>query len=160
MTDPADLDQLCNAICFQGALIGRHEEMLHGLMEGCQDLIEHHDLALDALREHFRGLPTRQPTITVTSQPLSNPAGSSPVTPVSREPRLPPPERYDGDSITCRAFLSQCSLIFELQPSSSFPFDGSRKAYIITLMSGRALNWATAVWEQQSAICLRYSWQS
>jgi hypothetical protein len=25
--------------------------------------------------------------------------------------------------------------------------------YIITLMSGRTLSWAIAVWEQQSAIC-------
>jgi hypothetical protein len=25
--------------------------------------------------------------------------------------------------------------------------------YIITLMSGRALSWAMAVWEQQSAVC-------
>jgi hypothetical protein len=46
-------------------------------------------------------------------------------------------------------FLSQCSLIFELQPLS-FP---SKIAYLITLMSGRALVWAKAVWEQQSAVC-------
>jgi hypothetical protein len=32
--------------------------------------------------------------------------------------------------------------------------DRSRIAYIITLMSGRALAWATAVWEQQPAVCL------
>lgn len=68
----------------------RHEELLHVLMEGFQDVAECHDLALDALWEQFRGLPTRQPTMTVTSQPVSNPAGSSAITPVSREPRLPP----------------------------------------------------------------------
>ena len=75
MTDPADLDQLCNAISSQGALIGRHEELLCGLMEGVQDVAESHNLALNALREQFHGMPTRQPTTTVTSQPLSNPAG-------------------------------------------------------------------------------------
>jgi hypothetical protein len=120
-------------------------------MEGFKAVDERHDLALDALREQFRELPTRQPTMTVTSLPLCNPAGSSGVTTVSQDPLLPPLERYDGDSRTCRAFLSQCSLVFRLQPSS-FPSDRSKIAYIITLMSGRALAWATAVWEQQSAV--------
>jgi hypothetical protein len=153
MTGPADLDQLPNAVSSQGATIGRHENLLHGLMEGFQAVVERHDLALDALREQFCGLPTRQPTMTVTSQPLYNSAGSSTVTPVSREPHLPPPERYNGDYRSCQAFLSQCSLVFELQPHS-FPSDHSKIAYINTLMSGRVLAWATAVWDQQSSIFL------
>lgn len=111
-------------------------------MECLHTLTEHHDQAFDTLLEQFRGFPTGQRVTPVISQP----------TPVSREPCLPPPERYAGDNGTCRAFLSQCSLIFELQPSS-FPSDRSRIEDIITLMSGRALAWATAVWEQQS-ICL------
>ncbi|XP_045552233.1 formin-2 [Salmo salar] len=81
-----DLEQLRNAIFSQGALIGSHKELLRGLMEGFQDVAEHHDLALEALREQYRGLPTRQHTTTVTSQPLSNPAGSSAVTPPSSFP--------------------------------------------------------------------------
>lgn len=72
--------------------------------------------------------------------------------PTPREPRLSPPERYSGNPGTCRGFLSQCWLIFELQPSS-FSSDRLKIAHIITLMSGRALSRATAVWEQQSAIC-------
>jgi hypothetical protein len=59
---------------------------------------------------------------------------------------------YAGDPGTCRAFLSQCSLIFELQPSS-FLSDQSKTTYPITLMSVRVLSWATAVWEQQSTVC-------
>ena len=35
-----------------------------------------------------------------------------------------------------------------------FSSDRSRIAYIITLMSGRALAWDTVVWEQQSTVCL------
>ena len=92
-------------------------------------LAECHDQAFDTLLEHIRGFPTGQPT------------------PVSLVPHLPPPERYAGDSGTCWVFLSQWSLIFELQPSL-FPSDRWRIAYIITLMSGRALAWATV--EQQS----------
>jgi hypothetical protein len=83
MTDPADLDQLCNTISSQGALIGRHQVLLLGLVEGFHDVAERHYLAFDAMRDQFRGLPTWQPTTMVTSQPLSNPVGGSVVTSVS-----------------------------------------------------------------------------
>ena len=86
MTDPADLDQLCNAISSQGALIGRHQELLLGLVEGFHDVAKRHYLAFDAMLHQLCGLPTWQPTTMVTSQPLSNPAGSSAVTSVSQEP--------------------------------------------------------------------------
>ena len=93
----------------------------------------------------------------LSSKPLQYPPATSGATPqsspASREPCLPPPpQRYVGEPGSCLAFLSQCSLIFELEPSS-FPSDRSRIAYLMTLMSGRALAWATAVWEQQSTIC-------
>jgi C1A family cysteine protease len=87
------------------------------------------------------------PNRTVTFQPLSNSAVSSAVSPattVSWEPRLSPLERLDGESGSCWVFLTQFSLIIELKPSS-FPSDRSKKAYLITLMSGKALAWATAV---------------
>ena len=50
-------------------------------------------------------------------------------------------------------FFAQCSLINELQPSS-FSSDHSKIAYLIKWMSGKALIWAMAVWEQQSAVCI------
>ncbi|XP_036845748.1 protein LDOC1-like [Oncorhynchus mykiss] len=86
-------------------------------------------------------------------------AGSS-VTPPSREPHLPPLESFNGEPSTCLVFLAQCALIFELQPSY-FPSDRSKIAYLITLISGRALTWATAVWEQQRpyAVVWRGSWE-
>jgi hypothetical protein len=70
MTDPADLDQLHNAISSQGATIGRHEELFPDLMEGIHTLVERHDGALNILLEQFRGLAGRQPTTTVTLQPI------------------------------------------------------------------------------------------
>jgi hypothetical protein len=136
MTDPADSDQLRNALSSQGATICRHEELLCGLMEGLQTLAESHDQALNTLLDQFLGLSTMQHTTKVTSQPLNNLAVSSAVTPVSREHHLPPPERFDGESLTYRAFLTQCSLIIKLQPSS-FPSDRSKIAYLITLLSRR-----------------------
>ena len=108
------------------------------------------------LLEQFHGLSTKQQATTVTTQTVSYPAtsGASPQsTPASQEPRLPPPERYAGDPGSFWPFLSQCSFTFELQPSL-FSLDRARTAYLITLISGRALAWATAVWEQQSTVCL------
>ena len=66
MTDPADSDQLCNTVSSQGATIGRHEEILHYLMEGFHTLVEHH--AISAMLEQFRWLSIRQQATTETSQ--------------------------------------------------------------------------------------------
>lgn len=67
------------------------------------------------------------------------------------EPRPPPPQWFSGDSSACCGFLT-----FELQPSS-FPSERAKIAYIITLLSGKALSWATAVWNAQSPFCSSYS---
>ncbi|XP_072524059.1 uncharacterized protein [Salminus brasiliensis] len=49
----------------------------------------------------------------------------------------------------CRGYvLLQCSLAFEQQPSC-FLSERAKVAYIISLLTGRALAWATPVWEYQ-----------
>ncbi|KAK3559696.1 hypothetical protein QTP86_017675, partial [Hemibagrus guttatus] len=72
------------------------------------------------------------------------------------EPNLPPPQRFSGDPSACDGFLTQCSLTFELQPSS-FPSDRAKIAYVITLLSGKALSWAMAVWKAQAPFCSSYT---
>ncbi|KAI7792353.1 hypothetical protein IRJ41_006321 [Triplophysa rosa] len=69
------------------------------------------------------------------------------------EPRLPAPERFDGNPERCRGFLTQCTLAFQLQPSS-FPTENSKVAYIITLLTGKALDWASALWDQKSPLTI------
>ncbi|KAI4887347.1 hypothetical protein NFI96_002626 [Prochilodus magdalenae] len=59
---------------------------------------------------------------------------------------------FDGDPERCRGFLLQCSLVFERQPSR-FPTERARVAYIMALLTGRALTWATPLWEQRSDSC-------
>ena len=49
-------------------------------------------------------------------------------------------------------FLTQCDLIFELQPRA-FSSDRFRIAYIITLLTDKALKWATAIWAKQGSVC-------
>jgi hypothetical protein len=94
--------------------------------------------------------PAPAPNPTPAPSPAPSPA------PPSHEPRLPAPQRYDGNPGGCRGFLTQCDLAFELQPSS-YPGDRSRIAYLITLATDKALTWATAIWGQQGAICSNYS---
>ena len=46
----------------------------------------------------------------------------------------------------------QVSLVFELQPST-YNTDRSRIAYILSLLTGPARDWGSAVWEAQSPLC-------
>ncbi len=68
------------------------------------------------------------------------------------EPRLNPPAPYSGEPNSCRSFLSQCSLIFALQPSC-FPTELSRVANVIALLVGQAREWGTAMWDADQACC-------
>lgn len=76
----------------------------------------------------------------------------APVSHSSVEPRVSQPHCYDGSKGGCRGFLTQCDLIFELQPRA-FSSDRFRIAYIITLLTDKALKWATAVWAKQGSVC-------
>ncbi|KAI2666981.1 Transposon Tf2-6 polyprotein [Labeo rohita] len=70
------------------------------------------------------------------------------VQPVSPSP-VARPLPFSGDNTSCDGFLLQCSLYFEAQPGQ-FPTDRSKIALIITLLTGRALRWAEALWTAKS----------
>lgn len=44
----------------------------------------------------------------------------------------------------------QCSLFVNQQPSL-YPTDSSRIAFVCSLLTGKALEWATAVWKQDGS---------
>ncbi|RXN13760.1 Retrotransposon-derived PEG10 [Labeo rohita] len=104
--------------------------------------IQRHDRALSEilclLNPHSQ--TTMAQVATSQSAPLPTP-----------EPKLPPPQRFDGSPKNCRGFITQCTLIFQLQPSC-FPTDSSKVAYIITLLTGKALDWASALWDKESPV--------
>lgn len=68
------------------------------------------------------------------------------------EPRIPPPERYGGELGGSRPFLTQCELVFELQPSA-FPSDRAKVAYALSLLTGRPKKWAAAEWSRRAPCC-------
>ncbi len=117
----------------QEELMTRHSQLLADMM--------------GSIRQLFERLPGASPPS------LSPPSGNRPTS--VAEPRLQPPRHFAGDPNSCQGFLTQCSLTFELQPSS-FATDHSKIAYIITLLSDKALSWASAVWQSQNACCKSY----
>ncbi len=90
----------------------------------------------------------RSPAAPPTPPSFSIPGNHSP----QHEPRLPAPEMYAGDPNLCRAFLTKCSLFFSLQPLT-FATEVSRVALVLTLLSGKAALWGTAVWENRHPCC-------
>ncbi len=90
----------------------------------------------------------RSPAAPPTPPSFSIPGNHSP----QHEPRLPAPEMYAGDPNLCRAFLTKCSQFFSLQPLT-FATEVSRVALVLTLLSGRAALWGTAVWENRHPCC-------
>lgn len=136
--DPAEAEQIHGALSKQGILLGTHESQLQRLTDAVNQIGE----SLQQLQAH---LP---------QEPVAAPAPDPPpiAAPISQEPKIPAPQRYDGKPGTCKGFLTQVSLIFELQPSS-FASEKAKIAYIISLLCDRALDWASALWRQQSPIC-------
>lgn len=73
----------------------------------------------------------------------------------TREPNLICPKVYDGDLSLCRGFLEQCEMLFRHQ-SSRYSSDEARVAQIISLLSGRALEWAVATLKKTTSFYSDY----
>lgn len=137
--DPAALGQLRTAVEAQGSLLGTHQGEIQQVNQNLRSMAD----TLSALTSRIEQLQTPSPLVPA---PL----------PLPREPRLPPPQSYNGEPGTCRSFLSQCSLSLELQ-ASTFPTERSKIAYIITLLSGKAREWGTALWDADDPCCTNYN---
>ncbi len=59
------------------------------------------------------------------------------------------PTPFSGDTVNCSGFKLQCSLYFEMQPRA-FPIERSKIAFMITLLTGCALQWASTSWTEFS----------
>lgn len=131
----------------QDVMLQRHEQQLTFMAEAMQAMAARHERTFENLRDHLLNRPP-----TVLSPDLTPASATRVQTPPVSDARLPPPERYSGAPGSCRPFLVQCSLAFELQ-SSAFPTERSRVAYIVSLLTGKAKDWGTAEWERQSLAC-------
>ncbi len=68
--------------------------------------------------------------------------------------RISLPDKFDGSAERCRGFLRQCTIYFDNQPEA-FRRDSAKCSFMMSLLTGKALEWASAVWDQDD--CLRTS---
>ncbi len=61
------------------------------------------------------------------------------------------PATFTGEGEDCSGFILQVSLYFEMQ-SHQFTNDRARVVFIISLLSGRALQWAQSLWQAKASI--------
>ncbi len=109
--------------------------------------------AVQALVAQVSELTTQLQQLRMPTAPLPPPVHPAPLTSATqREPRLPAPETYNGEPNLCRAFLVKCSMFFALQPQT-FATEESKVTLFLTLLSGKAALWETAVWENHHACC-------
>lgn len=156
--DPAHQDPLRQALAAQGIRVGHHETILREVTEKLRELSTN----MTQLSTQVNQLSSQLSTAAAPQQPPGGalPASVShvaqPATPAAREPHIPTPERYSGNLGSCGQFLLQCSLVFDLQPNT-YNTDKSRIAFLISLLTGRAAQWATAVVENNSPVGNSYA---
>ena len=160
--DPADTERFRLALSSQGDRVGQHERVLHEVMEAITNLTSNVALIggrMDQFSAHLTTLtaPSHAPTPVPDPAPPPPPAaspGPSPTQP--REPFIPTPARFTGQSGSGRQFLFQCSLVFEQQPST-YATDKSRVAFVMSLLSEKAAAWAVALSLNKAQICFSFS---
>ncbi|KAL0150331.1 hypothetical protein M9458_054333 [Cirrhinus mrigala] len=101
-----------------------------------------HERQLDRLTDLTDQLVRALQGFQAAAPPASSPPSAQPVT---SGPRLAFPEKFDGTATKCKGFLLQCSLFVNQQPHL-YPTDECKISFVTSLLSGRALEWATPVW--------------
>uniref|UniRef100_A0A674NR08 DUF4939 domain-containing protein n=1 Tax=Takifugu rubripes TaxID=31033 RepID=A0A674NR08_TAKRU len=113
-----------------------------------------------ALEQALRSVATQvQQLVVSVSQPAAPVPAPAPPPPVpapppgtAPEPRVGTPERYSGDPEGCNPFITNCSILFALQPYT-FASEAAKVAFTINHLTGRARLWGTAEWERGTPAC-------
>ncbi|XP_061822144.1 uncharacterized protein [Nerophis lumbriciformis] len=84
-------------------------------------------------------------------------AAAAPMLPPSScKPKIASPRAFEGDFELCRSFLVQCNMVFRHQPFR-FTSDGAKIAFIFSLLTGRALQWATAAVDHNHGLSTNFA---
>ena len=142
--EPADPAQLSHKLGQQEAILDSQQQQLLAVMQ-CVQTMTHQMATLSTAIQAANTIPAAWTTSTPVPPDLGAASPGTSTAAENCEPHLPLPERYDGSPGECRSFLTQCQLIFSLQPQT-FPSDASRVACIITQLMGKPKKWGTAAW--------------
>ena len=110
--------------------------------------------ALADLTAQVQQLSAALAQMVATASPAALPSAPPPPAipgPVS-EPRVGAPERFAGDPDSCSPFITNCSILFALQPHT-FASEEARVAFAINHLTGRARLWGTSEWERRTQAC-------
>ncbi|XDV31031.1 hypothetical protein PO909_033808 [Leuciscus waleckii] len=125
-------------------------------MDQQQESITNTGRAIQALMTQVSELTQQIQQLSIPAAPPTSPVPLAvPETSHRPEPRLPVPESYASEPNFCRAFLTRCSMHFSLQPRT-FETEESKVAFVLTLLTGRAALWGTAVWENKDQCCASF----
>ncbi|KAK3524658.1 hypothetical protein QTP86_000497 [Hemibagrus guttatus] len=72
-------------------------------------------------------------------------------------PRLALPEKFNGSADHCRGFLRQCEVFFSHQ-LRMYLEEGTKCAFLMSLLTDRALEWVSAVWDADPQIKASYDY--
>ncbi len=132
--DPAVFYHFTTEVSAQALTLASHQQQLGRLTSLTEELVK----TLQAL----------QLSPSAMNSPMHNPP---PPAPVTASPRLAFPRKVDGSPSRCKGFLLQCSMFVNQQPTL-YSTDENRIAFVWSLLTGRALEWATAVWSDERTV--------
>ncbi len=127
--DPAMFHQLSSEVSAQASVLATHQQQLQRLTSLTEELVR-------TLQAPHVTAPSMNPT----------PATTPTFAPAPQSIRLSLPDKYDGSPGKCTGFLMQSYICITQQPLT-YPTDDSRVAFICSLLTGKALEWATAMWQ-------------
>ncbi|KAL0172696.1 hypothetical protein M9458_033007, partial [Cirrhinus mrigala] len=65
------------------------------------------------------------------------------------------PTTFAGEAVECSGFLLQINLFIQMQPQM-FPSENAKIVFLISLLTGKALQWAKAIWNSENPIIHSY----
>ncbi len=130
--DPAVFFHFTTEVSAQASILVTHQQQLTRLTLLTEEMIT-------ALRDLRQQTPLAQTPSSSTPPPAPTPSTST------TSPRLAFPDKFDGSPTKCKGFLLQCSMFVSQQPML-YPTNDSHIAFVCSLLTGRAMEWATAVW--------------
>ncbi len=122
--DPAVFYRFITEVSAQATILDTQQQQLNHLISLTEELVR-----------CLRALHLPAPSMNASSQNPPPPASAT--ASVTASPRLAFPEKFDGSPTRCSMFIGQQPMLY--------PTDDSHIAFVCSLLTGRALEWATAV---------------
>ncbi|KAK3505618.1 hypothetical protein QTP70_004911, partial [Hemibagrus guttatus] len=127
----------------QNTLPTMDPEELHDTIVRQGDILLSYQNQVEALEKQLRSV-----TLAVPQDP---PAARG------ESPRLALPDKFDGSADRCRGFLRQCEVFFVHQPGM-YREEETQCAFVLSLLTSRALEWASAVWDADHQVRSSFSY--